>query len=106
MKSQCPWHTYTLRHRVLLDGSTRCTDSLCFLSCLVSLLNITQLLDYDSNQTKGSFHTNSMRVGERFIAAPIPSLGHDYLEFDTHPLASTEELLGTSFLLFSAMVVI
>lgn len=106
MKSQCPWHTHTLRHRVLLDGSTRCINSLCFLSCLVSPLNITQLLDYDSNQTKGSFHTNSMRVGERFIAAPIPSLGHDYLEFETHPLASTEELLGTFFLLFSAIVVI
>lgn len=60
------------------------------------------LLDYDSNQTKGSFHTNSMRVGERFIAAPIPSLGHDYLEFETHPLASTEELL-VSFILMEVL---
>lgn len=65
-----------------------------------------QLLDYDSNQTKGSFHSNSMHVGERFIAAPIPGLGHDYLEFETHPLASTEELLGTSFLLLLASVII
>ncbi|KAG1877701.1 hypothetical protein DFJ58DRAFT_752346 [Suillus subalutaceus] len=60
------------------------------------------LLDYDSNQTKGSFHTNSMRVGERFIAAPIPGLGHDYLEFEMHPLASTEELL-VSFILMEVL---
>jgi hypothetical protein len=60
------------------------------------------LLDYDSNQTKGAFHTNSMRVGERFITAPIPGLGHDYLEFETHPLASTEELL-VSFILMEVL---
>ncbi|KAG1814880.1 hypothetical protein EV424DRAFT_1123833 [Suillus variegatus] len=60
------------------------------------------LLDYDSNQTKGSFHSNSMHVGERFIAAPIPGLGHDYLEFETHPLASTEELL-VSFILMEVL---
>jgi len=57
------------------------------------------LLDYDSNQTKGSFHSNSMRVGERFITAPIPGLGHDYLEFEPHPLASTEELIVTFILM-------
>ncbi|KAG1826870.1 uncharacterized protein BJ212DRAFT_1443101 [Suillus subaureus] len=60
------------------------------------------LLDYDSNQTKGSFHTNSMRVGEHFIAAPISGLGHDYLDFETHPLASTEELL-VSFILMEVL---
>jgi len=60
------------------------------------------LLDYDSNQTKGSFHSSSMRVGERFITAPIPSLGHDYLEFEPHPLASTEELI-VSFILMEVL---
>jgi len=41
-----------------------------------------------------------MRVGERFITAPIPSLGHHYLEFEQLPLASSEELIGMSSVLF------
>ncbi|KAL4067744.1 hypothetical protein V8B97DRAFT_1940821 [Scleroderma yunnanense] len=57
------------------------------------------LLDYDSNQVKGQFHTNSLRVGDRFIAAPLSGLGHDYLEFEPHLLASTEELVVTFLLM-------
>jgi len=77
-----------------------------FLYGLVSRLRNSQLLDYDSNQTKGSFHSSSMRVGERFIAAPIPSLGHDYLEFEPHPLVSAEELIGTSAVFFLFNIII
>ncbi|KAF9227791.1 hypothetical protein BS17DRAFT_774332 [Gyrodon lividus] len=57
------------------------------------------LLDYDSNQIKGQFHVNSLRVGERFITTPISGLGHDYLEFEPHPLASREELIVTFILM-------
>ncbi|KIJ69106.1 hypothetical protein HYDPIDRAFT_105675 [Hydnomerulius pinastri MD-312] len=57
------------------------------------------LLDYDSNQTKGQFHINSLRVGERFITTPISGLGHDYLEFEPHPLASIDELIVTFILM-------
>ena len=35
-----------------------------------------------------------MRVGDRFITAPLSGLGHDYLEFESHLPASTEELVG------------
>ncbi|KAF9246407.1 hypothetical protein BU15DRAFT_58468 [Melanogaster broomeanus] len=56
------------------------------------------LLDYDSGQIKGQFHTNSLRVGERLITTPISGLGHDYLEFEPHPLASTDEIIGTLLL--------
>ncbi|KAI6127758.1 hypothetical protein EDD16DRAFT_1468966 [Pisolithus croceorrhizus] len=56
------------------------------------------LLDHDSNQVKGQFHTNSLRVGDRLIAAPIPGLGHDYLEFEIHPVVSVEELIVTFIL--------
>jgi len=37
-----------------------------------------------------------MRVGDRFITAPLSGLGHDYLEFEPHLLAPTEELVGGS----------
>ncbi|KAH7889603.1 hypothetical protein F5I97DRAFT_1801378 [Phlebopus sp. FC_14] len=57
------------------------------------------LLEYDSNQTRGHFHVNCLRVGDRFITTPISGLGHDYLEFDSHPLASTEELIVTFLLM-------
>ncbi|KIJ10526.1 Anion:Cation symporter family protein [Paxillus involutus ATCC 200175] len=57
------------------------------------------LLDYDSNEIKGQFHVNSLRVGERFITTPISGLGHDYLEFEPHPLASTDELIVTFLLM-------
>ncbi|KAG6376261.1 hypothetical protein JVT61DRAFT_2237 [Boletus reticuloceps] len=53
-----------------------------------------QLLDYDSNQIKGNFHLNSLRVGEHIITAPLSGFGHHYLEFEPHPLASTAELIG------------
>ncbi|KAG8217624.1 hypothetical protein J3R82DRAFT_5777 [Butyriboletus roseoflavus] len=52
------------------------------------------LLDYDSNQIKGQFHLNSLRVGEHFITTPLSGFGHHYLEFEPHPLASTAELIG------------
>ncbi|KAG6333573.1 hypothetical protein ID866_5512 [Astraeus odoratus] len=64
------------------------------------------LLDYDSNQIKGQFHTNSMRVGDRFIAAPISGLGHDYLEFEDHPQALTEELIGGYICVFRIVLIV
>ncbi|KAF8447836.1 hypothetical protein L210DRAFT_3628238 [Boletus edulis BED1] len=60
------------------------------------------LLDYDSNQIKGHFHLNSLRVGEHFITAPLSGFGHHYLEFEPHPLASTAELIVT-FILMEVM---
>ncbi|KAG9318599.1 hypothetical protein JVU11DRAFT_692 [Chiua virens] len=57
------------------------------------------LLDYDSDQTKGYFHLNSLRVGDHFITAPLSGLGHHYLEFEPHPLASTAELIVTFILM-------
>ncbi|KAH7910639.1 hypothetical protein BJ138DRAFT_1152409 [Hygrophoropsis aurantiaca] len=57
------------------------------------------LLDYESNRIKGHFHTNSIRVGDRFLVTPISGLGNDYIEFDSHPFASTEELIVTFILM-------
>ncbi|KAI6045553.1 hypothetical protein EDC04DRAFT_2633725 [Pisolithus marmoratus] len=56
------------------------------------------LLHHGSNRVKGQFYTNSLRVGDRLIAAPISGLGHDYLEFHAHPLVSAEELVVTFIL--------
>ncbi|KAH7920136.1 hypothetical protein BV22DRAFT_1074462 [Leucogyrophana mollusca] len=60
------------------------------------------LLDYESDRIKGQFHINSLRVGDRFLATPIPGLGNDYIEFEPHPFASTEELI-VSFLLMEIL---
>ncbi|KAN0077173.1 hypothetical protein V8E55_011028 [Tylopilus felleus] len=57
------------------------------------------LLDHDSNQIKGQFHLHSLRVGEHFITAPLSGFGHHYLEFESHPLASTAELIVTFILM-------
>ncbi|KAI9571429.1 hypothetical protein HD554DRAFT_2203478 [Boletus coccyginus] len=57
------------------------------------------LLDYDSNQIKGQFRLNSLRVGEHFITTPLSGFGHHYLEFEPHPLASTAELIVTFILM-------
>ncbi|EGN95579.1 hypothetical protein SERLA73DRAFT_95092 [Serpula lacrymans var. lacrymans S7.3] len=56
------------------------------------------LLDYDADQVKGQFHFNSIRVGDRFIPTHLHGVGNDYLEFDPHSLASTEELIVTFIL--------
>jgi len=65
---------------------------------LVGLDGLT-LLDYDSNQIKGQFHLNSLRVGDHFITAPLSGLGHHYLDFEPHSLASTPELIVTFILM-------
>ncbi|EIW84895.1 hypothetical protein CONPUDRAFT_162217 [Coniophora puteana RWD-64-598 SS2] len=60
------------------------------------------LLDYESSQTRGQYHVNAIRVGDKLRAAPIAGFGNDYLEFDSHPDAPTEEFI-VSFILVETM---
>ena len=60
------------------------------------------ILDSESNQTRGHYHVNSIRVGDKLRTAPIAGFGNDYLEFDGHPDASTEEFI-VSFILVETL---
>jgi len=51
------------------------------------------LLDYETETAKGRFHYNSVRIGKRFIKTYVHGFGHNYLEFQCHPLAHTVELI-------------
>jgi hypothetical protein len=53
-----------------------------------------QLLDYESETAKGRFHYNSIRIGNRFLKTYMHGFGHNYLEFQSHPLAHGVELIS------------
>ncbi|KAK7054634.1 hypothetical protein VNI00_003097 [Paramarasmius palmivorus] len=57
------------------------------------------LLDFDTNETKGTFHQNVLRSGDKFINTRIPGVGHNYLEFDSHPLAKDVEIIISFFMM-------
>jgi len=56
------------------------------------------LLDQYANETKGQLHHSSVLVGSRIVHSPLLS-GNDYLEFESHPQASDEELIVTFILM-------
>jgi len=60
------------------------------------------LFDYDSNQTKGNFRQNCIRLAGHFLHTHIPGIGSNYLEFELHPLAHPVEII-VSFLMMEIL---
>lgn len=56
------------------------------------------LLNQDANETKGQLHHSCVLVGSRIVHSPLLS-GNDYLEFESHPRVSDEELIVTFVLM-------
>ncbi|ESK88054.1 rna-binding protein pno1 [Moniliophthora roreri MCA 2997] len=58
------------------------------------------LVEFDTNQTKGTFYQNALRSGDKkFISTRIPGVGHNYLEFESHPLAKDVEIIISFFMM-------
>ncbi|THU84923.1 hypothetical protein K435DRAFT_869809 [Dendrothele bispora CBS 962.96] len=64
------------------------------------------LIDLDSDQTKGTFHQNVFRVSSssnsaagKFIHTRIPGVGHNYIEFESHPLVEDVEIIVSFFMM-------
>ena len=64
---------------------------------LLSLNISRQLFDYKTEETKGEFHLNSIRIGDHFFKTHVPGLGGNYLEFQDHPSALSVEIISGFF---------
>ncbi|KAJ7583004.1 hypothetical protein C8J56DRAFT_1056014 [Mycena floridula] len=66
------------------------------------------LLDCESDVAKGVFHQNAIKLPTSPPTSPtllhtgIPGMGHNYLEFDLHPVADSTEII-VSFLLMEVL---
>lgn len=56
------------------------------------------LFDQNANRTRGQLHHSSVVVGSRIVHSPFLS-GNDYLEYESHPRVSDEELIVTFILM-------
>jgi hypothetical protein len=62
-----------------------------------------KLVDYETEATKGEFHHNSIRIGDRFLKTHVPGLGGEYLEFHCHPSAHPAEFVGAFYVVTVSM---
>ncbi|KAG7092735.1 hypothetical protein E1B28_009063 [Marasmius oreades] len=57
------------------------------------------LLDYNTNQPKGTFRQNVLRSSTAFMNACIPGVGANYIEFTSHPAVQDVEIIVSFFLM-------